>query len=84
MVTDQDLKELKHRVIHLEGQVAFLYQHLGLTFEPVSQLSDDPRIIAALQKGNVLEAMKIHRQLNDSTMEEAKQAVEEIQGRLGL
>ena len=84
MITDQDFKDLKHRLIYLEGQVAFLYQHLGLTFEPVSQPSDDPGIVDALKKGNVLEAMKIHRQLNDSTMEEAKQAVEEIQGRLGL
>lgn len=28
MVTEQDLGKLRERVIHLEGQVAFLYKHL--------------------------------------------------------
>lgn len=34
MVTEQDLGKLRDRLIHLEGQVAFLYKHLGVTFVP--------------------------------------------------
>jgi ribosomal protein L7/L12 len=84
MVTDQAFHDLRNRVIKLEGQVAFLYEHLGITFVPETQVTDDPRIIEQLQKGNLIEAIKIHRQLNDSSIEEAKKAVEEMQGRLGI
>ncbi len=84
MVTDQAFHDLRNRVIKLEGQVAFLYEHLGITFVPETQVTDDPRIIEQLQKGNLIEAIKIHRQLNNSSLEEAKKAVEEMQGRLGI
>jgi ribosomal protein L7/L12 len=84
MVTDQAFHDLRNRVIKLDGQVAFLYEHLGITFVPETQVTDDPRIIEQLQKGNLIEAIKIHRQLNDSSLEEAKKAVEEMQGRLGI
>jgi ribosomal protein L7/L12 len=84
VVTDQDFTKLKHRVIHLEGQIAFLYEHLGLEFQPEPQLADDPRIVEQVKRGNVIEAIKIHRELNDSTLDEAKRAVEDMQARLGL
>jgi ribosomal protein L7/L12 len=84
MVTDQDYIELKHRVIHLEGKVEFLYQHLGLTFVPESQPTDDPEVIEQLKKGKTLDAMKVYRELHGASMAEAKQAVEEIMARLAL
>ena len=61
MVTEQQFSDLRKRVTHLEGQVAFLYTHLGMTFEPEPQLTDDPRISEALKSGNRLQAMKIYR-----------------------
>jgi ribosomal protein L7/L12 len=84
MVTEHDLTILRTRIVHLEGQVAFLYKHLGLTFVPEPSPEDDTRIIDALKKGNLLEAIKVYRELYNSDMVTAKQAVEEIQGRLGL
>jgi hypothetical protein len=84
MPTEQEYINLRNRLIHLEGQVAFLYKHLGVTFVPEPSLTDDPRIIEQLKKGNLLEAIKIHRELYNTSMSDAKQAVEEIQGRLGL
>jgi hypothetical protein len=84
MVTDQDLQQLRRRVILLEGQVAFLYKHLGVTFVPEPGPGDDPRIVEQLKKGNVIEAIKIYRELNDAGLTEAKGAVEEMQGRLGI
>ena len=89
MITDQDLAKLRDRVIHLEGQVAFLYKHLGVTFVAESASNDDPRIIEALKKGSLLEAIKVYREIySNSTitigMDEARLAVEEIKGRLGI
>ena len=84
MITEQQYIDLRTRVIRLEGQVAFLYEHLGMTFVPQEQLTDDPKIVTALRKGNLLEAIKAYREITGAGMEEAKKAVEEIQGRLGL
>lgn len=84
MVTDQDLQHLRKRVTQLEGQVAFLYKHLGLTFVPETNISDDPGIIELLKKGKMIDAIKIYRELNDAGLAEAKDAVEDIQRRLGI
>ena len=84
MADELEIAQLRKRVILLEGQVAFLYEHLGITFVPETRLNDDPRIIEQLKKGNIIGAIKIHRELNNSGLAEAKQAVEEMQGRLGL
>jgi ribosomal protein L7/L12 len=84
LITEQQYMDLRNRLIRLEGQVAFLYEHLGMTFVPEEQLTDDPGIVAALKKGNLLEAIKVYREKTGTGMEEAKKAVEELQGRLGL
>ena len=89
MVTDQDLAALRDRVIHLEGQIAFLYRHLGIAFTPEAAPGDDPRVIEAIKRGNLLEAIQVYREVySNSTltigMNEAKAAVEEIKGRLGI
>ena len=84
MSGELEVAQLRTRVVHLEGRVAFLYKHLGLTFVPEPELSDDPRIVEQLKKGNFLGAMKIYRELNNTTADDAKQAVQEMQGRLGL
>jgi ribosomal protein L7/L12 len=84
MPTEQEMTQLRLRLVHLEGQVAFLYKHLGVTFVPEQSPTDDPRIIEQLKKGNLLEAIKIHRELTGAGLAEAKIAVEELKGRLGI
>jgi ribosomal protein L7/L12 len=84
VITEQQYLDLRNRLIRLEGRMAFLYEHLGMTFVPEEQLTDDPRIVAALKKGNLLDAIKAYREITGAGMEEAKKAVEEMQGRLGL
>lgn len=84
MVTDQDLGKLRERVIHLEGQVAFLYKHLGVTFVPEAATGDDPKIIECLKKGDLIGAIKVHRGNTGVGYEEGKNAVEEMKGRLGI
>ncbi len=84
MVTDQDLQQLRTRVMLLEGQVEFLYKHLGVTFVPEPAPGDDPRIVEQIHKGNIIEAIKIYRELYDAGLNEAKQGVEAIRRRLGI
>ena len=84
MVTDQEFGLLRMRVKELEGQVAFLYKHLGITYIPEPGPDEDPRMIEFIKKGNLIEAIKIHRELNNSGLAEAKLAVEQIKARLGM
>ena len=89
MYTDQDIAALRDRIVHLEGQVAFLYRHLGVTFVPEAATGDHPQVIEAIQRGNLLEAIKVYRtDYSTSTvtvgLDEAKRAVEEMKGRLGI
>lgn len=83
MITDQEWQRLRDRVYKLQAEVDFLYQHLGITFTPDTRL-DDPRIVELLKKGNILGAMKIHRELYNSDVGTAQEAVLEIKGRLGI
>jgi ribosomal protein L7/L12 len=84
LITEQQYIDMRNRLIRLEGQVSFLFEHLGMTFVPEEQLTDDPNIVSALKKGDLLEAIKIYRGKTGAGMEEARKAVEEMQGRLGL
>ena len=84
MVSEQDLAKLRDRVIRLEGQLAYVYKHLGISFVAESAPGDDPRIIEEIKKGNLLGAIKVFRELNGGGYEDGKLAVEEIKGRLGL
>ncbi len=83
MITDSEWQRLRDRVYRLQAQVDFLYQHLGISFNPDTTL-DDPRIVEQLKKGDILGAMRVHRQLYNSDAQTAQEAVLEIKGRLGL
>lgn len=89
MYTDQDVAALRDRILHLEGQVAFLYRHLGITFVPEAATGDHPQVIEAIKRGNLLEAIKIYRTVYSTStltvgLDEAKRAVEEMKARLGI
>jgi len=84
MVTDAEVGVLRMRVKELESQVAFLYKHLGVTYIPEPGPEADPRIIEHVKKGNMIEAIKIYRELTDAGLAEAKSAVEQIKSKLGM
>ncbi len=84
MIDEQAYERMRDRVYKLQAQVDFLYQHLGLTFVPESAPADDPRIIEQLQKDNLLGVIKVHRELYNSDLNAAREAVLEIKGRLGM
>jgi len=84
MVTDEEVGLLRMRVKELEGQVAFLYKHIGVAYIPEPGSNEDPRMIEFINKGNLIEAAKIYRELNNSSLAEAKIAVEELKGKMRL
>ena len=83
MVTDAEWQRLRDHVYKLQAQVDFLYQHLGVTFVPDTTM-DDPRIVEKLKKGDVLGAIKTHRELFNSDLATAQEAVLTMKGRLGI
>jgi ribosomal protein L7/L12 len=85
MSTETELVALRGRVARLEAEIELLYQHLGLPFGEDQSFSDyDDRVIDALRTGNLIEAIKVYRQIHDVGLAEAKAAVENIQARLGM
>lgn len=89
MYTEHEIALLRDRIVRLQGQVAFLYRHLGITFVPEAASGDHPQVIEAIKKGNLLEAIKVYRSVYSTStvtvgLDEAKRAVEEIKGRLGI
>ncbi len=84
MQTELEVYKLRERIIHLEAEVDFLYKHLGITFVPEPRTDDDPKIVELVRKGDLLGAIKMHRELFGSGPQEAKSAIEEMKGRLGL
>jgi ribosomal protein L7/L12 len=80
----QEINLLRSRIVHLEAQVDFLYRHMGITYVENNSPDDDPRIIDALRRNNVIEAIKYYREINDIGLAEAKAAVEAIRARRGI
>lgn len=83
-VEQQEINLLRSRIVHLEAQVEFLYRHLGVKYVENNSPDDDPRIIDALRKNNMIEAIKLYREINDIGLAEAKAAVEAIRARRGI
>ena len=83
-IEQQEISLLRSRIVHLEAQVDYLYKHLGVTFVEQSNPEDDPRILDALRKNNLIEAIKIYREINNVGLAEAKTAVEGIRARYGI
>lgn len=80
----QEIAYLKGRISKLEEQVALLYRHLNLSMVDNPYQTDHPDVVAAIRSKNMLGAIKIYRELTNTSLAEAKAAVEEIKARLGL
>ena len=80
----QEIDLLTGRLNQLEARLEFLYRHLGVTFVAQTRPGDDPGVIEALKANNMLEAIKLYRMATNASLEQAKFAVEEMRGRLGI
>ncbi len=86
MIDEKGYEKLRDRVYQLQAQVDFLYQHLGITYtpDPMEAQTVDPRLLEALKKDNLLQAMAVYRQLYNCDAPTAKDAVLTLKGKLGL
>lgn len=80
----EEIALLRLRIVRLEAQVDFLYKHLDVIFTEVPHEADDPQIIDALKRNNIIEAIKRYREITDTGLAEAKNAVEAIKKRRAL
>jgi ribosomal protein L7/L12 len=83
MSPEPEILALRAQVAELESRVDFLYNHLGIA-QVQNMGMVDARVIDMLKKRNKIEAIKIYRELYNCGLAEAKQAVENIESRLGL
>lgn len=80
----QEIAYLKGRISKLEERIELLYRHLGLPMVDVPYQTDHPDVVAAIRSKNMIVAIKIYRELTNTSLAEAKAAVEEIKARLRL
>ena len=83
MTAESEILVLRARVAELESRVDFLYNHFGIVHVQDTSMSN-ARVVEMLKKGNKIEAIKIYREIYNCGLAEAKQAVENIETRLGL
>jgi len=83
MPMEQELSNLRERVVDMENQIKFLYNKLNIEYAKEPSLVN-PQIIEFIKQGNKIEAIKTYRETHNVGLAEAKKAVEEIQSRLGL
>jgi ribosomal protein L7/L12 len=79
-MTDAEVTSHAIRIAALERKVAELYAHLGLE-EPAGTPSSgdvDPRVLASIQEGNLIEAIKHQREATGAGLAEAKAAVDAL------
>lgn len=83
MSTEQDIITLRRRVADLENRMQFMYKKMNIEYVEEPSLIN-PKIVEFLRMGNKIEAIKVYREANDVGLAEAKQAIDEIEKRLGL
>ncbi|MGH3405255.1 MAG: hypothetical protein ACRDRJ_22535 [Streptosporangiaceae bacterium] len=69
------------RLARVERQVACLLQHLGIDPEVTAGEAGSPyppELLVALQRGRMVEAIKIYRQVTGAGLREAKAACEAL------
>lgn len=91
-MSSEDLLDHGRRIAELERKVTELYERIGqaepsfggggLTFasdQPASVTAEeDPRLIALIDAGNEIQAIKLYRELTGAGLGESKDAVERI------
>ncbi|HEY6072501.1 MAG TPA: hypothetical protein VIV15_03695 [Anaerolineales bacterium] len=82
MSLEQQLMELSMRLARLEGEVETLYRHLNIPYVDEATRADE-RVLEPLRRGNMIEAIKVYREIYNVGLAEAKQAVEAMRARGG-
>lgn len=81
MSIEQEVMELRMRLARLESEVEALYRRLNIPYG-AEALQADERVMEALRGGNLIEAIKVYREIYNTGLAEAKDAVEKMRGRM--
>lgn len=79
--TEQDILILRTRVKELENRLDFLYRKLGFEYVDNPSMANS-QVIALIKEGKKIEAIKVYRELSNTGLAEAKEAVEKIEATL--
>jgi hypothetical protein len=81
---EREIMEMRSRIIALEARVEYLYQHLGISFVPSQAFTDArlQKVYDALMNKDYLGAVRIHREQFNSSLEEAKRAVDGLKANM--
>lgn len=80
MITETEIQQLRSRVNELEDRLKVLYRHLNLEYntDPALDPLLNPKVQDALRTGNLIEAIKVYRELTGVGLAEAKAALEHL------
>jgi hypothetical protein len=77
MSNELEVMQLRARVMELEGKIEFIYKHLNLEYKREANI-EEQKILEALKKGGIMEAIKVYREIYHVDLASAKLAVEEM------
>jgi len=78
---DPEISKMQQRIDELERRINYLYDKMKFAYSSEIKPSIfDPRLQAAIQSGNKIEAIKVYRELTNCDLLEAKTAVEDMWG----
>jgi hypothetical protein len=73
--TAAEIRKLHAEIMALEDKLDFLFRHFNVDY--IRDMSGvDPRLVAAIQKGDMISAIRIYREITNVGLAEAKAAVE--------
>ena len=80
-IESENIELLRARILDLEARLDYLYRHFGLTYAPDSGLPDanTAKMIELVRHNKKIEAIKLHRQLYNTDLATAKEAVEALE-----
>lgn len=65
---------LQERINELEKRIDFLYDQMNIPHP--KEFAANPQLVAAIQKGDKIEAIKVYRMITNSDLSSAKNVVE--------
>ena len=74
------INKLRSQMFEIENRIDFLYKKLNIEYVEEDK-GVDPRLIAAIKKGNMLDAIKVYREIHNCDIESAKLGLQEIWGK---
>jgi ribosomal protein L7/L12 len=76
---DNEIFELRQRIVKLESQIAFILQQEGLDYCEEQNMGVSPEIINLMREGKKIQAIKLYRQETGAGLKQAKEFVDSLE-----